>query len=164
MSQTDSFAEVYRHYFPAAAGLARSLARDDAVADDIAAEGLLRIWPHWDAGTVSQPWGYIRKTIVNQTITRTRKRAREEDAVARLQAPADARFEDAVGDRDLVHRLLDQLPPRQRQILVLRFLADLSEHETALRLGISVGAVKSGTSRGLARLRDGLASNESRAA
>lgn len=155
MPETVSFAELYRTYFPAATGLARSLTRDEHAAEDIAAEGLLRIWRHWEAGRVTHPWGYIRRTVINEAITRGGKRAREQEAATRYRPRADARFEDAVDDRDLVRQLFDQLPPRQRQILELRFLEDLSERETALRLGISVGGVKSSASRGLARLRAG---------
>jgi len=54
--------------------------------------------------------------------------------------------------RDLV-AALQQLPPRQRAALVLRFFLDLSEKETARELDISVGTVKSAVSRGLDRLR-----------
>jgi RNA polymerase sigma factor (sigma-70 family) len=159
MAPTDSFSELYRTYFPAAAGLARGLTRDHATADDVAAEGLLRVWRHWDGGQIAQPWGYIRRTVVNETITRARKHAREQAATARYQPPVQRGLEDAVGDRDLVARLLNQLPPHQRRIIELRFLEDLTESEAALRLGVSVGAVKSGTSRGLARLRAGVAAD-----
>jgi RNA polymerase sigma factor (sigma-70 family) len=157
MSSPDSFADLYRTYFPAAAGLARTLTRDSHAADDIAADGLLRIWRHWENGQVAQPWGYIRRTIVNETISRARKSAREQLATDRYEPPVQPGLEDQVGARDLVHRLLEQLPPAQRRIVELRFLEDLSEKETAARLGISAGAVKSGTSRGLARLRTGVA-------
>ena len=56
--------------------------------------------------------------------------------------------------RDSLLRLLAQLPPRQRAVLVLRFFEQLSETETARLLGCSVGTVKSAGSRGLARLRE----------
>jgi RNA polymerase sigma factor (sigma-70 family) len=154
---TTPFSEVYATYFPAATGLARSLTRNHAVAEDIAAEGLLRMWRHWDAGGVEQPWAYLRRTVVNETISRARKAARDQALTARYEcreqaAPAPGP-DGALGDQDLVARLLDRLPRQQRRIVELRFLEDLSERETALRLGISVGTVKSGASRALARLR-----------
>jgi RNA polymerase sigma factor (sigma-70 family) len=149
----EDFAALYGAYWLSATGLARQLTRDAAAAEDIAAEGFARVWRQWETGRVTQPWGYLRKTVVNETISRARKAASEQRANARYQPPAGAGYEDAVADSDLVARLLDGLPPRQRRLLELRFLEDLSERETALRLGISVGAVKSGTSRALARLR-----------
>jgi len=54
---------------------------------------------------------------------------------------------------------LRALPDRQRAAVVLRHWCDLSEAETALTMGCSVGTVKSTTSKGLARLRAGLAVN-----
>jgi RNA polymerase sigma factor (sigma-70 family) len=56
--------------------------------------------------------------------------------------------------RDALVRLLSQLPPRQRTVIVLRFWAQLSEAETAAMLGCSEGSVKSAASRGMARLRE----------
>ena len=150
---SEGFAELYITYWPPATGLARRLTRDHAAAEDIAAEGLARVWRHWERGGVSKPWGYVRMTIVNETISRARKAARERDATSQYRVPERYDHEVAVADRDLVARLLADLAPRQRRLLELRYLEDLSERETALRLGISVGAVKSGTSRALARLR-----------
>jgi Sigma-70, region 4 len=51
-------------------------------------------------------------------------------------------------------RLLVQLPPRQRAVIVLRYWEQLSEAETAALLGCSAGTVKSATSRALQRLRE----------
>jgi RNA polymerase sigma factor (sigma-70 family) len=159
MQTTDRFADAYAAYWGAASGFARSLTRDHHAAEDLAAEGLLRIWSRWEAGAIDQPWGYVRRTIVNGTIDRARRTAREEAALQRaaVQAPEPTTptggHDDLLADRDLVERLLGSLPPAQRQLLELRFLEDLSEREVAERLGISVGTVKSGTSRALARLR-----------
>ncbi len=58
-----------------------------------------------------------------------------------------------IADRDLLLRGLAALPPRQRAVLVLRYFEDLSEAETAVLLGCSIGTVKSQAARGLARLR-----------
>ncbi len=61
---------------------------------------------------------------------------------------------DAYAQRDLVVSALAHLAPRQRAAVVLRYFDDLSEAETAVALGCSVGTVKSQTSRAIARLRD----------
>jgi RNA polymerase sigma factor (sigma-70 family) len=68
----------------------------------------------------------------------------------------DSSFEDFVegSSARLFMRGLAALPPRQRAVLVLRYFEDLTEAQTAMMLGCSVGTVKSQTARGLARLRD----------
>ena len=70
----------------------------------------------------------------------------------RAAAPADPIAE--VDLRDAFVRLLLQLPPRQRAVLVLRYWEQLTEAETAAVLGWPEGTVKSAASRGLRRLRE----------
>ena len=65
-------------------------------------------------------------------------------------APAGPGHDDLVLD---VRRALAALPPGQRAVLVLRYLDDQSEAQTAQLLGISIGTVKSRVARGLASLR-----------
>ena len=59
----------------------------------------------------------------------------------------------AHGERDVVRRAIALLPARQRAVVVLRFLEDLSEADTARTLGCSTGTVKSQTARALTSLR-----------
>ena len=60
-------------------------------------------------------------------------------------------------ERDAMIRAVKLLAPRQREVVVLRFFADLSVAETAAVIGSSQGSVKTHTSRALARLREVLA-------
>jgi RNA polymerase sigma factor (sigma-70 family) len=57
---------------------------------------------------------------------------------------------------DTLWRLLAELPPQQRAVLVLRFYEDLTEAEVARVLDCAIGTVKSNSSRALAKLRDAL--------
>jgi RNA polymerase sigma-70 factor (sigma-E family) len=104
------------------------------------------------------PEAYVRRTLYNLAVDGWRRQRlwQRKAALAEPGPPADLTA--AVDLRDAVVRMLVQLPPRQRAILVLRYFEDLSEAETARALSCSVGAVKSATSRGLARLRESTAS------
>lgn len=117
-----------------------------------ALERLLRQWRHVDG----DPEGYLRRTLYNLATDRFRRQARWRRKVPLLRsqacAPTDAMA--AVDLRDALVRLLLQLPPQQRAVLVLRYWEQLSGTETAALLGCSEGAVKSAASRGLRRLRE----------
>ena len=67
----------------------------------------------------------------------------------RVAADATADYD----EREQLWRALQRLPRGQRAVIVLRYFDDLSEQETATALGISVGTVKSQSSKALAALR-----------
>src|SRR5581483_3473356 len=80
-----------------------------------------------------------------------------------LRADAPASQPDPTGEvdqRDALVRLLGQLPPRQRAVIVLRYWEQRSETETATLLGCSEGTVKSAAARGLQHLRELSALND----
>ena len=82
--------------------------------------------------------------------------------VARKPTPdgsscAPASTSTGVEDRSALVDALQQLPARQRAVVVLRHWLGLSVAETAAELGISEGTVKSHTSRGVAALQQALA-------
>jgi RNA polymerase sigma factor (sigma-70 family) len=97
--------------------------------------------------------GYVRRIIANETTSLWRRPWRRREVVADVlpeQGRHDA-YDD--GRAAAVWRAVSSLPPRQRAVVVLRYYEELSEAETATILGVTVGTVKSQTSRALATLR-----------
>ena len=100
------------------------------------------------------PAGYAYRCIVRANIDRWRRRRRMPEVVIDPDALASAAAPSRDPDDHLaVLAALRSLPAHQRAIVVLRYLQDLTEADTAAALGITVGAVKSGAARGLQRLR-----------
>jgi len=116
-----------------------------------ALERLLRHWPT----LAGDPEAYLRRTLYNLAADGFRRQGRLQRKLLLLRAqaapPADPTAR--VDLRDALVRLLVQLPPRQRAVLVLRYWEQLTEAETAAVLGWPEGTVKSAASRGLRRLR-----------
>src|SRR6516225_3669037 len=103
--------------------------------------------------------GYLRRTLYNLAADGWRRRGRWRGRLAEFRSQARAAgtgTEDvAVVDlRDALVRLLQQLPPRQRAVVVLRYWEQRTEAETAALLGCTEGTVKSAAARGLRRLRE----------
>jgi len=120
-----------------------------------ALERLLRNWRRVDTDLE----GYLRRTLYNLAADGRRRRGRWRGRLAEFRSQARAAgtgTEDvAVVDlRDALVRLLQQLPPRQRAVVVLRYWEQRTEAETAELLGCTAGTVKSAAARGLRRLRE----------
>jgi RNA polymerase sigma factor (sigma-70 family) len=94
----------------------------------------------------------VRAIVIHENSKRFRKqRVREDLRAAVPEQIADA--DDSLADRAALRHALNQLGPRQRAVIVLRFWLDMSETATARALDCSVGTVKSQASRALATLR-----------
>jgi RNA polymerase sigma-70 factor (sigma-E family) len=136
--------------------LSYALCGDHAQAEDATQEALERVYLRW--GRLDDPLPYARKVVLNATRDTWRRFGRRErlghEAVNDFRAVSDP--SEITVERDALLRALRTLPYGQRAVLVLRFWEDLAETETAAALGISVGTVKSQTSRGLRRLREQL--------
>ena len=118
-------------------------------AEDLVQEALVRLAPRWQAVSASgAPEAYVRRTMVNLHISWWRSRRRE----WLHPEPPDRAVTDLLPNRDL-WVALRVLPPRQRAVLALRYLEDLTEAETAAVLGCSVGTVKSQAAKAIAKLR-----------
>jgi RNA polymerase sigma-70 factor (sigma-E family) len=126
-----------------------ALAGSTVEAEDLVQEALVRLASRWESVTaVGSPEPYVRRTMVNLHVSWWRSRRREW-----LRAdPPERVIIDSLPNRDL-WVALRKLPPRQRAVVALRYLEDLTEAETAAVLGCSVGTVKSQTAKAITKLR-----------
>lgn len=125
-------------------------------AEDLVQVVLYKLADHWD-NVATNPLGYAFRCLTRAHIDRWRRLRRRPEVLLEPTAFTDRESgragSDAVDEHLAILAALRALPRQQRAVIVLRYLEDLSEQETAALLGISIGAVKSGASRGLARLR-----------
>ncbi len=126
------------------------LCLDQMEAEDLVQTALIKVWRAWDR--VEDPEAYTRTTILRTFISSRRRRWWGERPTDEVGATVAATTPDVDASVDL-SRLVSTLPPRQRAVIVLRFGHDLSEREVAQMLEVSVGTVKSQTSKALASLR-----------
>jgi RNA polymerase sigma-70 factor (sigma-E family) len=151
--------EIYRGHYRSLVRLAMLLLGDLPAAEDVVQEAFIALRTGWrrlrDAGKALP---YLRQAVVNGSRSVLRHRA-----VADRNAPGHVTDEPSAEsramtllERSAVTAALRGLPARQREVIVLRYYADLSEAEIAAAMGISKGAVKSHASRGMAALRSTL--------
>jgi RNA polymerase sigma-70 factor (ECF subfamily) len=138
------------------------LTGDRGRAEDLLQTALTKTYLSWgrirDSGAVE---AYVRRVMVTTSTSWWRRRWHGESPTEILPdtaAPDDLTRSHA--ERDELWRVLQDLPAKQRAVLVLRFYEDLNETEVADALGISRGTVKSHTSRALAALRVRLGQRE----
>ncbi|MEV5875097.1 SigE family RNA polymerase sigma factor [Streptomyces sp. NPDC052101] len=149
------FHAFFERHHAELARLAHLLTGERDAADDLAADALLALWHRWDrVRAADHPVAYARGVVANLARTRIRSAVRERRRIALFWSHREERTEnpDVAGVVD-VQEALRRLPFRKRACVVLRHAFDLSEKDTALALGVSVGTVKSQTSKGMAELQ-----------
>ncbi|MGW4892966.1 SigE family RNA polymerase sigma factor [Kitasatospora sp. NPDC004240] len=149
------FRSFFERHHAELARLAHLLTGETDAADDLAADAMLALWTRWDTvRRADSPLAYARGTVANLARARIRGATRERRRIrlfwSRHAEPA--RGPD-VAALLTVRAALELLPFRKRACVVLRHAFDLSERETAQVLGVTVGTVKSQTSKGVAELR-----------
>lgn len=154
MSESDAFVELVTANNRDLLRAAWLLTGNWASAEDLLQTTLTKVWQNWGKVTrADEPVAYVRRILVNTHLKLASRRWRAELPFAVLP---DRPTRDGTAGSDLrggLAKALAGLPPRQRAVVVLRYLCDLSEAQTAETLGCSTGTVKAHASRAMATLR-----------
>lgn len=155
-ASVDHLTATYQAHYRSLLRLAALLLDDTASCEDVVQEAFIRV--HAARRRVREPektLAYLRQTVVNLSRSTLRRRILGLRLLPKPMpdmASAEEGAYDAL-ERDQLKTALRRLQRRQREVLVLRYFADLTEAQVADALGISVGSVKAYGSRGLAALR-----------
>ncbi len=147
--------ELFRAHHLELVRLALVMVGDLATAEDVVQDAFERLHSRWRGlRNPASGLAYARSSVLNGCRSVHRHaavRRRHLTRFGRLPEPA-ADPSGAAADRGLLAAALRRLPPRQREVLVLRYYCDLDIAEIAATLRIGPGAVRSTMSRGLAAL------------
>ena len=147
------YVEYVTARLPSLRRLAYSLCGDEYQADDLVQEAITKLYLSWAKSSRAESLdAYVRVILVRVFLDSQRKgwwRVRLSGTAPDVRRTVDQPAE----DRHELHAALAKVPPRQRAVLVLRYLHDLPVQAVAEVLGCSEGTVKSQTSHGLKALR-----------
>jgi RNA polymerase sigma-70 factor (sigma-E family) len=148
MHGDDDFEAVFDELLGRAYRHALRLVGNVDLAQDLAAEALTRTYDHWrKLRSLEYRDAWVLRVVTNLAI----------DSYAKRRVPfahaVPLGIEDAAVLRVTLAQALRALPARQRDAVVLRYLVDLSEADTAEALGIAQGTVKSHLNRAVQHLR-----------
>jgi len=124
------------------------LTQDEQLAEDLLQTALAKAWFAWRR-IDGPPEAYVRRVLVTTSASWWRRRWTRETPTAAMPDSAGPGPDDS---QDL-WTAIGHLPPRQRAVVVLRYLEDRTEAETAQLLECSVSTVKSQSAKALAKLR-----------
>ena len=124
------------------------IVRDWHTAEDLTQQSMVKLYAAWPRVRSDTADAFARRIVINECLSHLRRRRDipVEHLPDRDESPPDASVLD-------VGAALDLLPPRQRAIIALRFLDDLSVADVAHALDVADGTVKSQTAKALATLR-----------
>jgi RNA polymerase sigma-70 factor (ECF subfamily) len=150
---TDAFEVFFTATFPRARALGTRLV-GSAFGEDLAIDALARAYARWKAvSRMEFPEAWVMRVVTNSAIDEIRRKKAYLPAVN----PPDQLANLAL--RDNLVEALRSLTRRQQEVVVLRYIVDLSEADVGHILGMSTGSVKTHLHRAVPRLRNFL-SNE----
>ncbi|GGY44088.1 SigE family RNA polymerase sigma factor [Streptomyces omiyaensis] len=151
-----AFAAFAAAAWPRLVRTAQLLTGDFHEAEDLVQTTLAKVYGRWRKVPRDEIDLYVRRALVNNNLSRLRRRRVAHLLVPVLPEPARHRHAghaEAVEERAVLLEALADLSVRQRTVMVLRYWDDLTEQEIADVLQCSVGTVKTHARRGLAALR-----------
>lgn len=154
----EAVTRLYGAHYRLLVRLAVLLLADAGAAEEVVQDAYVRLHQHWRRlRDPDQALAYLRTSVVNGARSALRHRGVAQRFLAASRPPCDEPSAESGALTALEHErimaALRALPARQREALVLRYYADLSEAEIAEAMGVSRGAVKSHTSRAITALR-----------
>lgn len=145
--------DLFRQHWLELVRLATVMVGDVATAEDVVQDAFERLQRSWHRlREPSSGLAYARSTVLNGCRSVHRRAAVARKYGPRLATPADAASPDAsaaVDDSGQVVAALQRLTRRQREVIVLRYFADLDIAEIAGTLRLTQGAVRATISRAL---------------
>jgi RNA polymerase sigma-70 factor (ECF subfamily) len=146
VGELDGFEAFYAAAYRRVVGQVFAHLGDLEEAEDVTQDAFAKASFHWRRiAAYDQPEAWVRRVAFNEAHNSTRRARRWLVVLARLGPPAHV---PAVSpDRVDLHRALRRLAPRHREVLVLRYVAELSVDEVARQLRLPPGTVKSRLSR-----------------
>lgn len=147
---------IYSTHYRSLVRLAALLVRDIATAEEVVQDAFVAMHDAWRRLRDSdKALSYLRQSVVNRSRSVLRHRVVVDKNAPKPAPDMPSAEQGAIAslERSAVISALRTLPPRQREALVLKFYADLSEAQIASAMGISRGAVKSHTARAMTSLR-----------
>lgn len=154
----DAFEILYHRYVRSVFGLALRRLRDRQRAEDAVQETFAAVWrsaaSYRPERGPAAPWLYAvaRNAIVDRFRAKSDPAGDVPELVSVEPGPAEQAEAAFVSWR--VHRALEELPPREREVIELAYWSGLSQSEVADYLNIPLGTVKTRTRSALARLAD----------
>jgi RNA polymerase sigma-70 factor (ECF subfamily) len=144
-----AFDNFFTAHLPQVYRVAARILGPTPAAEDVAVEAMARAFSHWSSvRSMAHPRAWVVRVATNLALDEARRRR----PTPQPPPSAEPASTEVVLRRSLVTSL-KRLPRRQREVVVLRYIADMSEQEVAAALGLSVGTVKTHLHRALPRMR-----------
>lgn len=153
-----TFERFFLDYYRSLVRLAAGIVGDYSTAEDVTQDAFVYLETRWSR-VVEHPNPVVlaRRAVANRAVNELRRRRRSD--YARTRAVATIKTDGSATSDPALRNALGQLSPRQRAVVTLRYLTNLTTSETAETLGCTEATVRVHLHRGLAKLERTLDDN-----